>query len=314
MEAETVSAYEDFLCNLDGPISATVLFDKAKILGLSELLAKATVDRLISEGKLFNLPKDTPLRDVGGRYVELDNFKIYTHEPEFDQSISVELLSGVKCEEAELSWCSGFLFPGATVLDIGANIGWHSLHYSRIVGPGGRVISFEPEPRNFELLCKNLLINGCNNASAFKAVVMHEARPNVTLYLNPRNQGDHRIWAYGNSGCKSVECYSLVLDEMFPDVKIDLIKIDVQGAELLVLHGAKNLIQGQDRVALLVEFWPTGLEVLGGSKEAFENMLDYLGFREVYCVKEGNLISVKKRLSALVKDYSFDFVNLICVR
>src|SRR5882762_7707062 len=65
--------------------------------------------------------------------------------------------------------------PGDVVADIGANIGSHTLLYSQLVGPQGRVIAFEPQPKIFHMLCANLALNGLANVATYQAGVGREA-------------------------------------------------------------------------------------------------------------------------------------------
>ena len=156
--------------------------------------------------------------------------------------------------------------PSMVVVDVGANIGYYTLIAAKLLGGEGKVYAFEPEPHNFELLVKNIQINGYSNVFAFqKAVSNKEGK--IKLFLNKDNLGKHSL---SENLCSSsgafLEVESIRLDDFFEDLvkedKVGLLKIDVEGAEGLVCEGAERILQGKN-VKLLMEFWPYGLQCLG---------------------------------------------------
>ena len=67
----------------------------------------------------------------------------------------------------ETKLVKGLVKPGWTVIDIGANFGWYSIHFSQLVGPSGKVFSFEPIPESYEELNSNMQLNSCQNMKTF---------------------------------------------------------------------------------------------------------------------------------------------------
>ena len=122
--------------------------------------------------------------------------------------------------------------------DIGAHVGFYTLLASELVGGGGKVIAFEPNPRNLKYLKKHLEINHCDNVMVIEAAVSDKSG------ISHFNEGG------GSSmGTLSEDGYLTVntinIDELVGNGKIpapDYIKIDVEGAELLVLKGAKSTL------------------------------------------------------------------------
>jgi FkbM family methyltransferase len=138
---------------------------------------------------------------------------------------------------------------GDVVLDIGANIGYYTLIFAKLVGNEGRVIAFEPDPNNFALLNRNIDINGYKNVRLIQEAVP-DTTGNIKLYLSEDNKGDHRIYDVGN-GRKSIEIEVIRLDDYFKDYhdKIDFIKMDIQGAEMGAIRGMTALLQSNEKKA-----------------------------------------------------------------
>ena len=82
---------------------------------------------------------------------------------------------------------------GNVVLDIGANIGYYTLIFAKLVGENGKVFAFEPDPTNFALLKKNVEMNGYKNVVLVQRAVSNKTGK-LKLYLCEDNPGDHRIY------------------------------------------------------------------------------------------------------------------------
>ena len=161
---------------------------------------------------------------------------------------------------------------GDTFIDVGANIGWFSVIGSRLVGAGGRVLSFEPSPQNMALAEKSVARNGCRNVTLFRAALGSEKRQ-ARLFLSGDNQGDHRL-AGSPLGRDFLEVDVIPLDDVLERlVPLDdhgavFAKIDTQGSETAVLSGMRGLLGSGRTVRLALEFWPQGLESCGSSAPA----------------------------------------------
>lgn len=133
---------------------------------------------------------------------------------------------------------------GDTFLDIGANIGYFSLLVSKVVGDEGRIIAFEPNPITIGRLKKNINLNLCGNIELMEVALSNE-EGEVQLFC-PQDE-THGFTSMRNQGWQQAEIYKVktkLLDDLLPIniSSIDLIKIDVEGAELLVFKGAKSTI------------------------------------------------------------------------
>lgn len=146
------------------------------------------------------------------------------------------------------------LLPKASnVVEVGANIGAHTVFIAREVCKAGLVYAFEPRRLLFQMLCANLALNGVANVWAFQKAVGPEAGAVHEAAIpteGPRNYGSYALGSLPG-GDEIVEIVSL--DDMLETLKpIALMKVDVEGAELAVLAGAKKLIE-RDRPFLYVE-------------------------------------------------------------
>lgn len=171
--------------------------------------------------------------------------------------------------ESELDLVSQVLKPGDVVLDVGANIGTHTVAFAKKVTDTGVVIAFEPQRLTFQLLCGNVALNALTNVMC-QNVVVGEAPGSVLIpALDPTVE-----WNFG-----AVKSEGHKTGEQTPVVRIDdlrlrrcnLIKIDVEGAETRVLGGARATI-ALHRPVLFVE---------NNSEEgspAILRMLDGLGY------------------------------------
>jgi FkbM family methyltransferase len=129
------------------------------------------------------------------------------------------------------------LRPGGVVLDVGANVGYYTLLASVLVGDGGAVHAFEPEPRNAEFLRHHLRVNGARNVTVQQAAVSD--REGTARFEFGSGSGTGHL---GESG--ALEVRTLRLDDYCAEHGIvpTAIKIDVEGAEMSVLVGASRTL------------------------------------------------------------------------
>lgn len=169
---------------------------------------------------------------------------------------------------------------GGVCVDVGANIGIHTIMLSDRVGAVGRVFAFEPEPHNFALLQRNLSLNGARNVTAVRAAVGDRCGP-CWLALNPRNFGDHRVITTTSQKRATAPAAMTPLDDALGDVPagaIRYVKIDVQGFECHVLRGMPRLIERNPRLILTLEVFPGALADVGSSPRALMQQLSDAGF------------------------------------
>jgi FkbM family methyltransferase len=166
-------------------------------------------------------------------------------------------------DRAERQLLSAILFPGAVVVDAGANIGIYSQFLSRCIGPTGVVHSFEPSPENFKRL--QAATRKLPNVRLSQAAVGESSRRS-TLYLSDKLNVDHRTYMQEGDSRGTVPIEMVALDDYFkPGARVDLIKMDIQGYERHALRGADRVLADNPGIKLLFEFWPYGLKQAGAS-------------------------------------------------
>lgn len=154
--------------------------------------------------------------------------------------------------EPEYKRLDDWVRPGDWVIDIGANVGHYAVRLSKLVGPTGRVMAFEPVPETFEILASQIAAAAGRNVSLFNLAaseaigVAGVSLPRFTSGLT--NYYMANLTAAGGE----FKVLTLPLDALMPPRDISLVKIDVEGHELQALKGMQTLLR-RDRPRLIVE-------------------------------------------------------------
>lgn len=202
---------------------------------------------------------------------------------------------------------------GMTVVDIGANWGYYTLIASSIVGENGRVFAFEPEPKNYEILLKNIKINNCNNVVAFKKACSNKSGYGK-LFISSE-MASHSLY-YAEDKNHYIEVELVTLDEIFKEKEktIDIIKMDIEGGEMTALEGMINILLKNDKIKIFTEFYPDKIRASGYTPENFINRLIEYGF-SIFYIDETNekLVPVKVNECMLLCETKNN-INLFCVK
>ncbi len=175
------------------------------------------------------------------------------------------------------------LKEGQNFLDVGANIGYYSLFASKIIGNAGRVYSFEPSNREFRRLLKNIELNNCTNIIPLN-IALSDLDSEIKFSIAKGHTGLNSMIIADKSVVKSPQIIrSMRLDSIFnsENKKFHLIKIDVEGAELLVLKGMANLLQEHLIQKLVVEITPRFFKVFDYEKVDIYNFLSGFGYTSI---------------------------------
>ncbi len=147
-------------------------------------------------------------------------------------------------EVIELEWAflQQFVGENDVVIDVGANIGTHTVNFAKAVGPSGRVVAIEPQPVIFQTLCANLALNSLTNTDAAHCGC---GKSTGVVRIPPYNYS-----VEGNFGgisltdsANGVVVEVRKLDELFHLPRLKLVKIDVEGMEANVINGARRIIE-----------------------------------------------------------------------
>lgn len=178
-----------------------------------------------------------------------------------------------------------FVPPGSLVIDVGANVGFFSLRFAKWVGVNGRVIAIEPEERNCANLASAIEREGVAHRVDVRKAVAAAAPGQMRLEINPLHPADHKLSRDGTGVVvEAVTVDGLVQESGFVP---SLIKIDVQGAEMLVLEGASSVLK-TTHPALFVELHEEGLNRFGTSCEAILAHLTAGGYQAYLLQRKGS--------------------------
>lgn len=150
------------------------------------------------------------------------------------------------------------LRPGDVCVDIGANTGYFTLLAAKLVGPTGRVYALEPAPETFTALLLNLNLNACSNVTALPFAA-GAAMGEVFFDDQPRGMGGRSVVRGEGRGPGTTAALRVPVRDvpsLLQDGEIDrlrLVKIDVEGYEVEVLHGLESLFDTGAQPAVLVE-------------------------------------------------------------
>jgi FkbM family methyltransferase len=170
------------------------------------------------------------------------------------------------------------LKPGSVFFDIGANIGYFSLIAGKEVGCTGEVHAFEPSPEEFVRLTNNVQLNGFDMVRLNHFALSD--RPGKVFITQTRGAGSTRITENLSESGEEREIDAVPLDAYVEDVKLtrlDLIKVDIEGAEYKFLLGARNTIE-RFRPIIMIELNPAALSHFDTSADQISSILQYHGY------------------------------------
>jgi FkbM family methyltransferase len=210
-------------------------------------------------------------------------------------TLDERLLNG-KFETSELRFVESYLQPGMTVLDIGAHHGLYSLLAAQRVGKNGRVRSFEPSPRECKFFRQNLRINRCRNVQIENfALGSGPGRAELFLVEGAEDVCNSLRPPAAEVKTTKVSVEVRPLDEYLEERKIekvDFIKLDVEGAELEVLRGAKRLLSSASRPVILAEVQDIRTASWGYRAAEIIRYLEEFGFCWYSLSESGDLIAL----------------------
>lgn len=222
------------------------------------------------------------------RTVDLPDWGVQMTLPPDWRGISKLIFAFRGFYERELSSLCQFLPKGGVFLDIGSCYGIYALVAARLVGQSGRVVAFEPAPKAFDVLCRNVRMNNFAHVTE-RNIALSDRGGAVPLFIHP-DSSRNSLGRYGSSlGCESVQ--ATTLDEEFARAgleRVDMIKIDAEGAEELILRGGSHLL-AQLRPVVLFEFNPEAASGLGLSGDGAWGLLQHHGYRFWQLDKRGGL-------------------------
>ena len=229
--------------------------------------------------------------------------------PTFDRWLYAKLHAFRLMGSEERNFLSRHVTAAMTALDIGANIGLYSIFLAELTGNQGKVFAFEPDPVLFEAAVANSRANRKDSIITLQNLALGSQPGHGTLHRSSFNSGDNRLSA-SPTHKDSVAVRIARLDDVLPDVKIDFIKMDVQGWEAEVLRGMNRILAANPALTIYFEYWPEGLRRAGEQLSAPIDILRQNGF-EVFLQDQDEPLSARQ-IENLGQKYTGNrFVNLL---
>jgi FkbM family methyltransferase len=168
------------------------------------------------------------------------------------------------------------LKKGMTFVDAGTNKGDFALAAAATVGPSGKVLCFEPESTNCYWIRRSIELNGYQNVFLHE-IALGDANKETELYLGKQSGWHSLVPSLPNRNNGTIKIAEKTLDSVLAETKdgrVDVMKIDVEGAEMALLKGAVGALTSNRNLALLMDLHPQ----LGVSPTEVCNFLSRLGF------------------------------------
>jgi FkbM family methyltransferase len=199
-------------------------------------------------------------------------------------SISREVCFTGYYEPQETAIVRSILRPGMNFVDVGANWGYFTLLSASLVGEKGRVLSLEPDPRLFPMLCENIARSGLDHVTALQLAAADKARKRILAGYQENNDnfGISRIVSASNGHDYEFQVETDSLDHVLAQhhlESVDLMKMDIEGAEAFAISGLGDSLRNTRVKRLLLELHPVQLAEHGSDIAKLIQTLHAAGYR-----------------------------------
>lgn len=234
-----------------------------------------------------------------------------------DRLLAPNLLLDGCWEDHLTQWLRRSLKPGATFVDVGANIGYYTILGAQLVGPSGRVVAVEAHPGNVALLRRNVRLNGhhltvtvCEQAAwSERATLSFYERDNFGPNSSVKSVGQDLLDDLADSE-SAVSVQAGPLDDIDGLAQVDIMKVDIEGSEVRAFKGAERILSSSPDLRVLVEWSPGQIEHVGNSARELVDILQGYGMtlhlaedhfapiaaKDLLEVPYGNIVASRDRL------------------
>ncbi len=215
-----------------------------------------------------------------------------------DAAISPWLALDGLWEAHVTAWFQRTLRPGHVFVDVGVNVRYFALLGGRLVGPSGLVVAVEAHPRLAELLHRNVVINGLYGYVTTWQKAAWSTATDLKFHTRLNFAGNSSAGSIGEAALARLgdteeitEVAALPLDDILDDLpRVDVIKVDVEGAEVHAFTGLARTLAGNPGVIVIFEWAPAQIESVGDRPEALVDLLEGHGF-QFELLENGSTIS-----------------------
>ncbi len=219
--------------------------------------------------------------------ISISQLDVKAYLPPHWRGLSKQLYVFRHFYEPELAFAQRILKLGDTFIDVGAAFGVYSLTASKCISKNGKVFSLEPAIDTYMALQKNILINGAENITALQLAAADKSGKALLIHHPDHSRN---ILSRADSAEDSEQVLTISLDEMIQKYglkEVAMVKIDVEGAEELVLKGAQNLMQ-RCKPIIIFEINPAGAESLSLAPDGAWQLLVSEGYSFYSCDYDGH--------------------------
>ena len=194
------------------------------------------------------------------------------------------LYTGVGLEPEATSVLRRLLRPDDVVVDAGANFGWFTTLFAQLA-PSGKVYAFEPVPDTFGRLLETLALNGMSGKVTAVQAAVSDSVGTCPIFTFEKRSGYSSLSSLGEKNYKTLEVPKTSLDKYLSDrnvLRVDFLKCDTEGSELMVLNGARELLGSPGAPMILIELNDQTFRAFGYSKNDVWQTLRGNGYDRFY--------------------------------
>jgi FkbM family methyltransferase len=208
---------------------------------------------------------------------------------------------------------------GDVVFDIGANEGYYTLLFSHLVGKEGKVHAFEPCPAAFKTLSERILNSKHSDNAHINNKAVGDANKEVTLYMPGFDTGQTSLVLHKEGSWKNTEKVNIYKSQMIklddyistqPIKRLDFIKCDTEGAELLVVKGALRTIT-EKKPIIALELYSRWTRDFGYEPADLLSLLRSLGYSEFYIIGK-KMVRLNNQERQFLNTCASDSINILC--
>lgn len=286
-------------------MSRRLLPTRVAWLGLLE--GGARVLRAVGLGRVVDLVGPRIAPSIGTFDVVVDGFRL--HGDHIGQLYYVRELLESGREATFMALLKSSLPDGGTVVEAGAHMGYVTLQAARAVGPRGRVIAFEANPRAVPLIEHNLEVNALGARVTVVPLALGNEEGSHAFYIS--GGGDTSSLYEPDGATERVAVQMTTLDAWLdPVVRVDVVKLDIEGGEVAALRGMQETLgRARPRLTVFAECNPSMLERSGSSVAELVEILRGHGLDVSWIDEERGSIRPFEEI-----DWSHGYVNLHCCR
>lgn len=222
-----------------------------------------------------------------------------------DAAIAPWLVLDGMWEPHVTAWMQRTMSRGDVFVDIGANVGYFTLLGAQLVGPEGLVVAVEAHPQLAGILQRNVVINGVYGYVTTHNRAAWSENTDLEFHIRENFAGNSSVGTIDDAGLlrlgdteRSVTVQAVMVDDLLADLPrpVDVIKIDVEGAEVHAFKGLQRTLESNPDVVVMFEWARAQIESVGDTPSALADLVDSYGFK-LTLLETGETVDSQRLLS-----------------